>query len=345
LHRKRLLDFAFAAGCAGKACQADLFAVISGLPKFRDPDLLVGSETMDDAGIYRLSNKSALVLTVDVLGPIADDPWTFGQIAAANSLSDVYAMGGRPFACLSVLGFPVDEIEHKKVRAILAGAVAKVREAGAVIAGGHTFKNVEVKFGLAVIGLVHPERFISNAGACPGDVLVLTKPIGTGIVTTALKMNRAAEEQVRIANRLMTTLNKAAADIMVGVGVNAATDITGFGLLGHAWEMARASRVNLTITADRVPVIDGVQELAAKKLYPLGTIKNYRFIKPYVSFDRHLTKSARLVLCDAQTSGGLLISVPRGRVSRLLIGLEQAGVENACPIGDVTKGTGRVVVQ
>ncbi|MGQ9708455.1 MAG: selenide, water dikinase SelD [bacterium] len=344
MSRKQLLDFAFAAGCAGKACQTDLFAILKGLPKFRDEELLIGAETMDDAGVYRLNNRSALVLTVDVLGPIANDPFIFGQIAAANSLSDVYAMGGKPVACLSVLGFPVAEIEHKQIRALLAGAIAKVREAGAVLAGGHTFKDMEVKFGLAVVGLLHPERVVTNANACPGDVLILTKPIGTGIITTALKEQRVARVQVRMANRQMLTLNRAAAEIMVDVGVNAATDVTGFGLLGHAWEMAQASRVNLIIDADRVPVMDGVQQLAANKVYPAGTIHNYQFIKRYTSFARHLSAETRLILCDAQTSGGLLISVPERRSSRLLARLLSAGVEKASVIGYVEKGKGRFSV-
>jgi len=344
LRRKRLLDFAFAAGCAGKACQADLFAILKKLPRIFSPDLIVGSDTADDAGVYRLNRNTALVLTVDVLGPVADEPFTFGQIAAANSLSDVYAMGGKPVACLSVLGFPVNEIEHKTIRAILAGAIERMRTAGAVIAGGHTFKDMEIKFGLAVIGVVHPKKVITNAGACPGDVLILTKPLGTGIITTALKAKKAPDFAVRNANRTMIELNRRSAEVMCRVGVNAVTDVTGFGLLGHSWEMAKASGVNMVIQSATVPFLPGAIELAGKKLYPLGTVNNYRFVKPYTHFARYLDTTTRLVLCDAQTSGGLLIAVPGKRGAQLLDQLHGSGVKTAAVIGWVEKGNGRLLV-
>lgn len=343
--RKRLLDYAIAAGCAGKACQVDLFAILKRLPQFKHPDLLVSADALDDAGVYRVDNKRALVLTVDVLTPVANDPFIFGEIAAANSLSDVYAMGGRPVAALSVLGFPVDEIEHKTIRAILAGATKKVREAMAVIVGGHTFKDMEVKFGLAVIGLIHPNQVVTNANAQPNDILILTKPIGTGIITTALKANSASKKQVRMANRQMRTLNKTAAEVMVSVGVNGATDVTGFGLLGHAWEMAQASKVDLIISSAKVPLIDGVLELAEKEFFPLGSKKNYEFIKSRADFSRDLSENMRLVLCDAQTSGGLLISVPERRAGQLLEHLFHKGINIPWVIGYVANGKGRVVVE
>jgi len=344
LRQKRLLDFAFAAGCAGKACQQDLYRLLNRLPRFSDRKLLVGFDTADDAAIYLLNRYQALVLTVDVLGPIADDPYTFGQIAAANSLSDVYAMGGKPIACLSVLGFPVTKINPKTVHRILAGAIAKVREAGAVIAGGHTFKDMEVKFGLAVIGIIHPKKVITNTCARPGDVLILTKPLGTGIITTALKANQAPDSAVRTANRLMKRLNKTAAQIMSLFGVNAATDITGFGLLGHAWEMARASRVNLTIESAKVRFIPHTHELARAGFYPLGTLKNYQFVKKYTRFRKGLPIVDRLLLCDAQTSGGLLISVPAHRADQLLKLLNAAGITTAQKIGFVQQGNGKIIV-
>ncbi len=313
--------------------------VLQQLPQFAHPDLLVGQGTMDDAGVFRIDAKQALVLTVDVLTPIADDPYVFGQIAAANSLSDVYAMGGKPVAALSVLGFPVDEIEHKTIRAILAGAWDKVREADTVIAGGHTFKDFEVKFGLAVVGLVHPEKFVANSRAKPGDVLVLTKPLGTGVVTTALKANRAEPAAVAEANRVMVELNRVAAAAMVRVGVDAATDITGFGLLGHAWEMAQASGVELVIEWGKVPFLTGVRELAKAGLFPGGTVKNYEFVQSRVEFSAEVDKETKFLLCDAQTSGGLLIAVPEGRVEELLKQIERGWV-----VGYVREGLGRVVV-
>ncbi|MEO0004947.1 MAG: selenide, water dikinase SelD [candidate division WOR-3 bacterium] len=343
--KKRLLDYAFAAGCAGKACQADLFAILKGISRFTHPDLLVGPEGFDDAGVYRLDNKRALVLTVDVLTPIADDPLIFGEIAAANSLSDVYAMGGSPLVALSVLGFPVSEIGHKTIRAIIAGATRKVREANAVIAGGHTFKDMEVKLGLAVIGTVHPQGVVTNGNAQPGDVLILTKPIGTGIITTALKANRASAKQVDAANGQMRRLNKTAAEVMVKTGVNAATDVTGFGLLGHAWEMAQASRVDIIILSPMVPLLEGVLELAEKGFFPLGSLNNYEFIKNRAVFPKDLSEDMRLVLCDAQTSGGLLISVPKNRAQLLLDHLWEKGVTAARMVGYVANGKGMVVVE
>ncbi|MEN9979768.1 MAG: selenide, water dikinase SelD [candidate division WOR-3 bacterium] len=341
---RSLLEFATAAGCAGKTCQADLYAILKKLPKTIHPDLLVSGDTADDAGIYRLNRNQTLVLTVDVLGPIAEAPFTFGQIAAANSISDVYAMGGKPLAALSVLGFPPDKIEHTRIRAILAGAISKISEAGAVLAGGHTFKDQEIKFGLAVIGTIHPGKVITNAGARPGDRLILTKPLGTGIITTALKAGRAPSESIRLANRLMSTLNRTAAELMVKIGVSAATDITGFGLLGHAWELAQASRVNLVIEASAVPLIPGTVELAQLGLYPLGTLNNYRFVKKSTRFCAGISRTLRLILCDAQTSGGLLISVSEPRASRLLNLLQRSGIVDARFIGKVIKGNGRIIV-
>ncbi len=339
-----LLEFATAAGCAGKACQADLYAILKKLPKINHPDLLVSGDTSDDAGIYRMNHYRALVLTVDVLGPIAEDPFTFGQIAAANSISDVYAMGGKPLAALSVLGFPPGKIEHPNIRAILAGAISKIKEAGAVLAGGHTFKDQEIKFGLAVIGTINPGKVITNAGARPGDRLILTKPLGTGIITTALKAGRAPSKSIRLANRLMATLNRTAAELMVKIGVNAATDITGFGLLGHAWEMAQASRVNLVIEASAVPLIPGTVELAQADFYPLGTLNNYRFVKKYTRFRTGISRTLRLILCDAQTSGGLLISVSESQACRLLNLFQLSGIVDARFIGGIEKGKGIIIV-
>lgn len=344
MRKKRLLSFSRAAGCAGKACQADLFAILDGLPAFSHPDLLVSGATADDAGVFRLDEKRALVLTVDVIPPIADDPYVFGQIAAANSLSDVYAMGGTPVAALAILGVPVGEIEPATVRAVLAGAWDKVKEAGAVVAGGHTVRDSELKFGLAVTGVVHPKKIITNAGAKPGDRLILTKPLGTGVITTALKMNRAPAPLVAKANRLMLQLNQKAATVMSAVGVNAATDITGFGLMGHAWEVAQASGVELLIEASAVPFIAGVKELAEKMLFPLGTRNNYKFMKKRAEFAPGISKPLRLLLCDAQTSGGLLISVSDKKVKRFQCALNEAGVEQFQEVGKVLAGTGKVRV-
>lgn len=319
--------------------------VLHQLPRFEHPSLLVGGDTWDDAGVYSLDAERALVLTVDVLTPVSDDPYTFGQIAAANSLSDVYAMGGRPIAALSILTFPVGEIEHEAVRAILAGAWDKVREAGAVIAGGHTLKDTEVKCGLAVTGLVHPDRVVRNVGARPGDVLVLTKPLGIGIITTALRANLAPSRAVTEAYRVMCELNRPAAEAMLEIGVSAATDVTGFGLLGHAWEMARASKVDFVLEARRVPIIPGALDLARQSLFPAGSLKNYDFIKTRADFAPAVSEELRFLLCDAQTSGGLLVSLPALRAEELVNRLHAAGVNAAAVVGHVRDGEGRIAVE
>ncbi len=338
------MSFARAAGCAGKACQADLFAILDGLPGFKHPDLLVSGATADDAGVFRLDKRRALVLTVDVLPPVADEPYGFGQIAAANSLSDVYAMGGRPLAALAILGVPVKEIEFETVRRVLAGAWDKVKEAGAVVAGGHTVRDRELKFGLAVTGVVHPAKVVTNAGARPGDRLLLTKPLGTGVITTAQKNRRAPPYLVARANRLMAQLNRLAAEAMTTVGVSAATDITGFGLLGHCWEMAQASGVDIVINATAVPFIPGVKKLAQEGWFCEGTVNNYKFMKSRADFAQGIDKTMRLLLCDAQTSGGLLIAVPEKKVRRLIDELVRAGVDSVREVGEVRAGTGRVRV-
>ncbi|MCR4424276.1 MAG: selenide, water dikinase SelD [candidate division WOR-3 bacterium] len=344
MRKRGLLSYARAAGCAGKACQTDLFAMLDGLPVFHHPDLLVSGATADDAGIFRLDKNRALVLTVDVLPPVADEPYVFGQIAAANSLSDVYAMGGKPLAALAILGVPVEEIEFTTVRTVLAGAWDKVKEAGAVVAGGHTVRDLELKFGLAVTGIVHPEKVVTNAGARPGDRLLLTKPLGTGVITTAQKHHQAPPQLVAKVNKLMAQLNRAAAEAMTAVGVNAATDITGFGLLGHCWEMAQASGVDIVIKADAVPFLPGVQRLAEEGWFPGGTLKNYEFIRRRAEFARGINKTLRLLLCDAQTSGGLLIAVSEKKFARLEQELIRAGVSEFKEVGVVTVGTGRVRV-
>lgn len=338
------MEFANAAGCAGKACQQDLYTILRRLPKTPSPHLLVGGDTADDAGIYQLDRNQALVLTVDVLSPIAADPFLFGEIAAANSLSDIYAMGGRPLAALAILGFPPGKIDHQRLRLLLAGAISKIKEAGAVLAGGHTFQDREIKFGLAVIGIINPQRVVTNAGACSGDRLILTKPLGTGIITTALKAGKAPAKSVRLANRLMSSLNRRGAELMVKIGVNAGTDITGFGLLGHAWELAQASRVNLVIEASAVPLIPGTFELAQLGFYPLGTLNNYRFVSKYTRFHSGISQTLQLILCDAQTSGGLLISVAEPKAARLLNLLQQAGFVHSRIIGRVERGRGRIIV-
>ncbi len=344
MQERSLVDYARAAGCASKACQEDLMQVLHQLPVFRHPDLLVGGETSDDAGVYRLDSERALVLTVDVLTPIADDPYVFGQIAAANSLSDVYAMGGVPLAALCILGYPVGEIDNETIRTMLAGVWDKVREAGAVVAGGHTTKDMELKCGLAVTGQVHPDHMLTNAGAKPGDVLVLTKPLGSGVITTALRAGLAPPQAVVEANRVMCQLNRSASEAAVASEVNAATDVTGFGLLGHAWELAQASDAAIEIQADRVPIIPEAFDLVRQSLFPGGSVKNHEYMQTRADFVPSVPEDLRMLLCDAQTSGGLLISLPAERTANLCSRLHEAGVAQAAVIGRVLPGPARIRV-
>lgn len=295
----------------------------------------MGAATGDDAAVYRLDDSTGLVLTVDFFTPITDDPYEFGLVAAANSLSDVYAMGGRPLIALNVVGFPA-ALAGELLGAVLRGGYDKAAEAGCLIAGGHTVDDNEPKYGLSVVGLVEPGRQVTNAGAQPGDALVLTKPIGTGIITTAAKAGAAPPAALQTAVETMATLNRAASEAMMQVGVNACTDITGYGLLGHLAGMMRASRANAVIRLDAVPTLPGAWELLEQGIAPGGTHRNLAGIADSTDWDAALTEADRLLLCDAQTSGGLLLSVPAPRLDALLAALEQQGVATRAVVGEVT---------
>ena len=314
------------------------------MPLASHPDLLVGSGTGDDAAVYRLDDKTALVLTVDFFTPITDDPYEFGLVAAANSLSDVYAMGGRPLIALNVVGFPVNLVEAMLPQ-VLRGGYDKAAEAGCLIVGGHTVDDEEPKYGLSVVGLVEPGREVSNANAKPGDRLVLTKPIGTGIITTAAKAGTAPPEALRTAVDTMAALNRGACDAMLKVGVNSCTDVTGFGLMGHLSSMVRGSKVGARVDLSEVPVLPGVRELLAVGTAPGGTHRNLSSVADFVDWDAGLTDEDQLLLCDAQTSGGLLISVPPQRLDALLAELQAAGTASAAVVGTITEGPpGRIQV-
>ena len=318
--------------------------VLSKLPQVEHPDLLVGSSTGDDAAVYRLDEKTGLVLTVDFFTPITDDPYEFGSVAAANSLSDVYAMGGRPLVALNVVGFPA-ALAGEMLGDVLRGGYDKAAEANCLIVGGHTVDDNEPKYGLSVVGLVEPGRHVTNAGARPGDVLVLTKPLGTGIVTTGCKAGVAPPESVETAVETMATLNRAASEAMMEVAVNACTDVTGFGLMGHLTGMLRASGVGAEITASAAPVLPGVDQLLAQGVAPGGTHRNMAGVEECVDWDDAVNDNDRLLLCDAQTSGGLLISVPEAKLPQLLSALDQRGVETRAVVGrihDGSPGTARV---
>lgn len=303
----------------------------------RDPNLLVGIDTADDAAVYRLTRDLAIVQTVDYFTPVVDDPYWFGSITVANSLSDIYAMGARPLLALNIVGFPSRSLPLEVLAEILKGGSDKAREAGVPIVGGHTIDDPEPKYGLAVTGLVHPKKVVTNAGAQVGDVLILTKPIGIGIITTAIKHEKAFEKAEKEAIRVMDTLNKAAAEAMVEVGVHACTDITGFGLLGHLYEMTKGSRVGARVSLSQVPVINEAWNLIRKGICPGGTYNNRNFLEGVVRWDPKISEEEQLMLCDAQTSGGLLISVSRRKERALLAALKKAKALAVAKIGEIVK--------
>ena len=323
----------------------DLGQVLCELPLIQDPNVLVGPRTHDDAAVYRLSDETALVQSVDVFTPVVDDPYTFGQVAAANALSDVYAMGARPILALSLIGFPVDKLPLSDMTLILKGGADKAREAGIDIAGGHSLEDNEPKYGLFVTGVVHPDRVITNAGAKPGDLLVLTKPLGIGVLTHCIKKGLLNEEERTRVVDVMVRLNRAASEAMVEVGVSACTDITGFGLLGHLQEMLEASGVSARIRVSQVPLLPGVRERVVKGIVPGGTKKNLKFYSSHADWIGDVGEVDQLVLADAPTSGGLLISVPRERAEQLKASLEKKGVVTRAVIGQVlSENPGRVEV-
>jgi selenide,water dikinase len=305
----------------------------------------VGFDHLDDAGVYRLTEDIALVQTTDFFTPIVDDPFSFGQIAAANALSDVYAMGGRPLTAMNVVAFPIEKMNGSILREILRGGYSKIHEAGAIIVGGHSIDDTEIKYGLSVTGIVHPDKILTNARARPGDRLVLTKPLGTGIIGTALKGEMASQEAVKKITESMTTLNHVACEVMVEVGVNACTDITGFGFLGHAMEMTIASDVGIAIESQSVPIFPEAEEYATMGLVPGGTARNREFCSCRVEISGDISNEKMDILYDAQTSGGLLISVEGEKAQRLLEQLHAKGVQPAAIIGEVIEEPkGRIVL-
>ena len=304
-----------------------------GLPKFSDSNVLIGFESSDDACVYRISDELALIQTVDFFPPIVDDPYTYGQIAAANALSDIYAMGASPTLAMNLLCYPAC-LPPEEVQRILAGGADKVREAGAVIAGGHTIQGDEPKYGLCVSAFLHPARVLSNAGAKPGDVLVLTKPVGTGVLTTAAKAELAKPADYGAAVRSMAELNRTAGEAAALCGAHACTDVTGFGLLGHAYELAKASGVSLRLFSGEVPLLPGARELAAMGLIPAGAYANAEYLAPFVAFEESVPRVLRDLMADPQTSGGLLVALPRAAAQQLLEQVE-GRVPHARLIGEV----------
>lgn len=291
--------------------------VLCQLPKTYDENLIVGLDTSDDAAVYKINDDLAIIQTLDFFTPVVDDPYTFGQIAAANSLSDVYAMGGKPVMAMNIVCFP-NCLSPEILVQILKGGQDKVQEAGAILVGGHTVEDDEPKYGLSVTGFVHPDKVLANSHAKPKDLLVLTKPIGTGIINTAIKGGLANDKSYNEAVKVMATLNKYAKEAIDKVGVNGCTDITGFGLLGHGLEMAMASSVSLRIDHDKIPLIDGTLDLAQMGLIPAGAYSNREYIGDKVAFLKDVPVENRDILFDPQTSGGLLVSLPEDKVDKLI---------------------------
>ncbi len=339
----RLTKLVEKAGCASKIDQAFLKSVLKDLPPVDDPRVLVGMAAGDDAGIYDMGDGQALVQTVDVFTPSVDDPYTFGQVAAANSVSDIYAMGGTPMTALSVFGFPVRKIPDQAMLEILRGGIEKMNEAGCAIIGGHSINDPEVKAGFAVTGRIDKGRVVTNAGARPGDVLILTKPLGTGIVAFAAQIDRARPESVAAAAASMTSLNKTAAELMVEFGAHACTDVTGFSLMGHLAEMARSSGVDVRIIWDDLPLFEGVLEYAAGGILPGAIERNKESCADRVVASDRLPQDMVDICFDAQTSGGLLIAIKESKAANLLQALHSRGVPAAAIIGKVA-GNGKGLI-
>lgn len=306
------------------------------LPPISDPRLLVGPGSLDDAAVYRISDELALVQSVDFITPVVDDPYSFGAIVAANALSDLYAKGATPILALNLVGFPAKTFPLHLLGEILRGGAEKAAEAGVLVAGGHSLDDGEPKYGMAVTGLVRPDRVVTNARAKDGDLLFLTKPLGIGLITTGIDRRLARPETVRRAVAVMSTLNRAASEAMLKVGVNACTDVTGFGLLGHLHEMALASGLSAEVDLERVPVLEEAWDLARQGVVPDGTHNNRHYLEGKVLWER-ISREEQLVLCDAQTSGGLLIACPPERAAEMAREMERVGV-SAVLIGRLGSG-------
>lgn len=341
----RLTDHVRSAGCASKIGQKDLHQVLNMLPRVHDPRLIVGMATADDAGVFQLNENTIIVQTVDVFTPGVNDPYTFGRIAACNSLSDVYAMGGRPVTALSIIGFPIYSLPHEAMAEIIKGGMDVLSEAGTVLLGGHSINDEEVKFGFAVTGIVERKNLMTNAGARPGDVIVLTKPLGTGIVSLADQIGRAAPESLAALAASMSTLNRTAAEIMVEYGAHACTDVTGFGLMGHLAQVVRESRVTARIETSALPLLPLVENYAKDGIFSGANERNAEYTESVSEIQPDIPEHMKAVLFDAQTSGGLLIFFPREAAEPALAAMKQQGLQAASIIGEVTEeSSGKIIV-
>lgn len=327
----RLTQLSKSAGCAAKLSPQILAEVVEKLPRFQDENLLVGVETSDDAAVYRITEDLAMIQTLDFFPPMVDDPYTFGQIAAANAMSDIYAMGGEPKVALNIVAYP-NCLGPEGLEAILAGGASKVQEAGAVLAGGHSINDEEPKYGMSVTGFVHPDKIWKNYGAKPGDVMILTKPLGTGIINTAVKADMASEEAMEAARTSMTSLNKIAKEVFAEFPIHCCTDVTGFSLAGHSLEIARASEVTLEIQAEKLPILPEALWYASMGLVPEGTYRNKNYQKQEVSLGKGISEAVEDLIFDPQTSGGLLACVEAAYAEEILAALENKGLATAAAV-------------
>lgn len=342
----RLTQTVKGAGCAAKLSPGDLDRALCGLDLPVDPNLLVGLVHADDAGVYRVSDDLALVQTLDFFPPMVDDPYSFGQIAAANALSDIYAMGGVPKTAMNIVAFPSKTMDISILRSIIEGGLDKMREAGVVLVGGHTVEDSELKYGLSVTGYIHPDRILTKRNLQSGDLLILTKPLGTGIISTAIKAGIADKPLTDRVTRAMATLNRDAALIMGEFSVHACTDITGFGFLGHLAEMVVDSGHGVRISAADVPMYPEALEWAAMGLIPAGAYNNRNFRGAFVDFGTGVSQRVQDLLFDPQTSGGLLIAVAAGEAERLVAALKERGIDSAAIVGEVVaEPVDRIVVE
>ena len=331
-----LLQMVEYGGCSSKISPKQLEEILKFLPLPKDPNILVDIDTHDDAGVYRINADLALVFTTDFFPPVCSDPYEFGQIAAANSISDVYAMGGDPVLALNIMMFPAAKLPMEAYAEILKGGFDKATEAGVRIIGGHTIDDFPPKYGLAVVGFIHPDKIITNAGAIPGDCLILTKPLGTGTILAGHRLGLASGDNLEEAKRLMKLLNKSGAEVMKNHSVKAATDITGFGLAGHALKMAKASRVSLNINMKNVPLIGQTYQLIDDGCIPGASFRNLDYAEKDTRFAPDLDYNLKMIAFDAQTSGGLLFCAPPEKVDKILVDLQNSGLATSKVIGSVS---------
>lgn len=332
-----LLQMVESGGCSAKISPKQLEEILKYLPLPKDPNILVDIDTHDDAGVYKVNDDLALVLTTDFFPPVCSDPYEFGQIAAANSISDVYAMGGDPVLALNIMMFPAAKLPMEAYADILKGGFDKASEAGVRIIGGHTLDDYPPKYGLAVVGYIHPGKIITNAGVIPGDSLILTKPIGTGVILAGHRLGMVSDDNLAEAKRLMKLLNKTGAEVMKRYNIIGATDITGFGLAGHTLKMAKASKVSLIINMKEVPLIGNSYQLIDDGCIPGASFRNLDYAEKDIDFASDLDYILKMIAFDAQTSGGLLFSAPSDKVNKILEDLRSAGLSDSKVIGYATE--------